>query len=455
MSKGASKAIVSFYMENLSSEVVRCQRDVLESFAPPGFTIKQILTRHSHAAAIDQFIQSSRYDLIVLLDIDCVPLTASAIPSLADHAGRGALAGCVQRANHITNGGHLYVGPFCMALSRQVWNRLGCPSFEPTGQGDVGEELTFRCEAAGVPVHMLWPSSVEDPVWALTDRERFGPNTEYGGAFLHSFLIREPARQRSFIASCRRLLAAAETDKIFWHRYLDAYEPAFRSLGDVADVLEFGVLDGRSIEWLRRRFPKARIVGVDIAAPNAAWPRGDRIEYVSADQGDRRRIRAMFEELGRRYDVIIDDGSHVPAHQAACLLESFPFVRDGGLYILEDIHTSHPDNPDFKSYSVPGTANCLHVLLAMQHLKDRSEPLTDEIASSLASPEFFTPRDLADLFEATGDLRLYKRTALPLRCYRCGSSAFDYKRWQCRCGVALYGAADSMSFLIRKASSLI
>jgi hypothetical protein len=450
MSEGV---IVSFYMDNIDPEVVRCQCDVVKHFAPPGFDILQIRTPYSHAAAIDAFMQRNRYELVVILDIDCIPLNAPAIPSLADRAKRGALAGCVQRAGHLDNGGHLYAGAFCMAISRLVWERLGCPSFEPTARADVGEELTFRCEAMGVPVHMLWPSAVGEPVWALTERERFGPSTEYAGAFLHSFSIRDPARQPDFIAGCRTLLCAVETDKIFWHRYLDAYEPAFEALGDVADVLEFGVLDGKSIEWLVRRFPAARIVGVDIAARSATWPSGDLIQYVSADQGDRGRVRAMFEGLGRRFDLIIDDGSHIPAHQAACLLESFPHVRDGGLYIVEDIHTSHPDNPDFRPHNPPGTTNCLHVLLAMQHLKDRRAKLTEEIASSLTSPGYFSARELASLFEAIGGLKLYKRTSLPLRCYRCGSSAFDYTRWQCRCGAALYGSADSMSFLIRKAKA--
>jgi hypothetical protein len=450
MSEGA--AIVSFYMDNIDPEVIRSQRDVLERVVPPGFEILQICTPRSHAGAMDEFMQTSRHDLVVFLDIDCIPLNAAAIPSLADHARRGALAGCAQRANHLANDGHLYVGPFCMALSRPVWEQLGRPSFAPTARGDVGEELTFRCEAMGLPVHMLLPSSVEEPVWALTDGARFGPNTEYAGAFLHSFSIRDPARQRSFAARCGALLAATDSDKIFWHRYPDAYEPAFRALGEMTDVLEFGVADGKSIEWLARRFPSARIVGVDIAAPSASWPRADRIQYVSANQGDRGRVRAMFERLGRRFDLIIDDGSHVPAHQAACLLEGLRHLRAGGLYIVEDIHSSHPDNPDFKPYNPPGTANCLHVLLAVQHLKDRGARLTDEIASSLTSPGFFGRRDLAELFEAIGGLQLYKRTKLPLRCYRCGSSAFDYTRWQCSCGAALYGAADSMSFLVRKAA---
>ncbi len=42
-----------------------------------------------------------------------------------------------------------------------------------------------------------------------------------------------------------------------------------------------------------------------------------------------------------RYDIIIDDGSHVPQHQIislACLLRA---LNPGGLYIIEDLKTSY------------------------------------------------------------------------------------------------------------------
>ncbi len=198
--------IASVYMDNIPAEVVQAQRAVLDAFAPAGFEVRQVLTRRSHGAALDEIAAGAEANLVLILDLDCVPLTPAAIPALAAKAKAGALAGCVQRANHIDNGAHLYVGPFCMALSRALWERLGRPSFEPTGRGDVGEELTYRCEEAGAPVELLWPSHVEAPCWDLTDGRQFGVNTEYEGAFLHTFNIRSPENQRRFIDRCRSIL---------------------------------------------------------------------------------------------------------------------------------------------------------------------------------------------------------------------------------------------------------
>ena len=257
----------------------------------------------------------------------------------------------------------------------------------------------------------------------------------------------------AIVSEASARIGSPGSDKEYWHGYTETYEKAFNSLGEINDIFEFGVAEGESIRWLARRFPYARIVGADITSQKANWPVSDRINYVQVDQNDRARIKEMFKALDRTYDLMIEDGSHIPQHQAACLNEGMPFVRPGKLYILEDIHTSHPDNADFRSYTRPGNANCLHVLLAIQHLRRIGRALTPDMADELETPGFFTAGELAGLFEQIAELDLYKRTSLPLRCYRCGSQDFDYKLLRCSCGVNLYSCANSMAFLIRKSSS--
>lgn len=41
------------------------------------------------------------------------------------------------------------------------------------------------------------------------------------------------------------------------------------------------------------------------------------------------------------YDIIIDDGSHMVRHVIASFEALFPYLRRGGLYIIEDLHTSY------------------------------------------------------------------------------------------------------------------
>jgi hypothetical protein len=240
------------------------------------------------------------------------------------------------------------------------------------------------------------------------------------------------------------------SDKFYWHRYLDAYLPAFRRLGDVSLVVEFGVLRGDSVAWLAECFPAASVVGVDILPTQPEWPASPRIAYRQADQGDRRAIGALLDALPGRPDLIVEDGSHAPRHQVNCLVEGFSRLRPGGLYVLEDIGTSHPSHPT--RAGEPPAPTALHVLLALQHRRDAGLGLDGAAADALAHRDFFSPGEVAALFGSVREIELFRRTKLPLRCYACGGNEFDYVGWRCRCGVELFAPADSMSCLIWKAA---
>jgi hypothetical protein len=244
-----------------------------------------------------------------------------------------------------------------------------------------------------------------------------------------------------------------ESDKQFWHRYIETYERAFAKLGDARRVIEFGVLHGASISWLAECFPRAEIVGADILPLQPDWPVDPRISYRQIDQADPGGIIEMLADIQGEVDLIIDDGSHIPRHQASCLAASMPRLRRGGLYILEDIATSHPLHPNFAHHGFLGglrVSNALNVLLAIQHLKDTGATCGVRQADALAAPGFFSRDDVETLFALTARVEIYKRTQLPLRCYACDGNDFDYVSWLCRCGADLYHPADSMTALVWK-----
>ena len=245
----------------------------------------------------------------------------------------------------------------------------------------------------------------------------------------------------------------ANSDKHYWHRYTETYQSAFATLGDVRRVIEFGVLHGASIRWLAECFPDANIIGADILAPQEDWPTGPAISYRRVDQADRIAVRTMLNAIPGEVDLIVDDGSHIPRHQASCLIEGMTRIRPKGLYILEDICTSHPLQPEFAHYSlVDGerVPNALNVLMAMQHILDTGIGHVTEKMSTLSAPGFFSRRDIEELFAMTGQIEIYKRTKLPLRCYACGGNDFDYVSWRCQCGTELNHPANSMTALVWK-----
>jgi hypothetical protein len=239
------------------------------------------------------------------------------------------------------------------------------------------------------------------------------------------------------------------SDKHYWHRYSGFYRRHFASLGSVSLILEFGVYKGASVAWLRDLFPDAEIVGLDILPPQPEWPTGTGITYITADQGDRAAIAGILHSLGRRFDLVIDDGSHVPRHQANCLAETFPWLRSGGMYILEDLHTSHPQHPYYKAHCQPGTPTSLHLLLLFEHLLAIGKTIRPQDSNALCHLDMFSLEDVERLAATIADIDIYHRATLPLRCYACGSCDFDPAALRCHCGVGLdITGADSISAVL-------
>lgn len=101
------------------------------------------------------------YETILMLDIDCIPLNSDSLDYIFREAEQGKLVGNIQRSNHIENNQHVYVAPSCICLTRELFMKLGNPSFDITSRGDIGEELTYLAEENNIEIEMFMPSSYE------------------------------------------------------------------------------------------------------------------------------------------------------------------------------------------------------------------------------------------------------------------------------------------------------
>jgi hypothetical protein len=203
--------VFSVYMDNIDAEVLRYQKLCVQKFLPANWDFNQVhakFDRHAHPNKMEECTEYCPSNVIVFLDIDCIPLTDSAFPTLYEKAERHALVGAVQRANHIENGQHLYAGPFCMAFNKYMYYALGSPTFRETTRGDVGEELTYVWDKYKHEVQLLLPTAVQEPLWNLVGNMRFGHGTTYANKFYHAFESRVSAhRQSAFIDRCKQVLA--------------------------------------------------------------------------------------------------------------------------------------------------------------------------------------------------------------------------------------------------------
>ena len=124
------------------------------------------------------------------------------------------------------------------------------------------------------------------------------------------------------------------------HDYLKHYWRHLRDLRDTAQkVCEIGVETGSSLRMWEEFFPRATIYGIDVNA-DCKQLESDRIRIVIGNQGDREFLESFIAEAGGLFDVIIDDGSHVPDHQIQTFEMLFPRLQGGGIYAIEDIGVS-------------------------------------------------------------------------------------------------------------------
>nr|BAJ05903.1 putative sugar O-methyltransferase [Streptomyces sp. SANK 60405] len=143
------------------------------------------------------------------------------------------------------------------------------------------------------------------------------------------------------------------SDKWGIHHYTRHYQHHFEPLRDrPLTVLEIGVgglsggstgygapdKGGGSLRMWKRYFPRALVYGMDVADKQALSEQ--RITVLRADQSDPAELRRVVEETGP-LDIVIDDGSHRSEHVLTSFHTLFPYVRNGGLYVIEDLQTSY------------------------------------------------------------------------------------------------------------------
>jgi hypothetical protein len=131
--------------------------------------------------------------------------------------------------------------------------------------------------------------------------------------------------------------------------YFSVYENLFNKFRDKEiTFLEIGVFNGGSLNmWSKYFGPKARIIGVDLN-PVARKLIDQGFEIFIGDQESPNFWRDLASHIGS-VDIILDDGGHKNLQQAATLYHGAALVRDGGLVVIEDVHTSY-----FKRFGNPG-----------------------------------------------------------------------------------------------------
>jgi cephalosporin hydroxylase len=127
-----------------------------------------------------------------------------------------------------------------------------------------------------------------------------------------------------------------------WEHYFPIYDKHFAKYQDKpVRVLEIGVSHGGSLQLWKQYFgAKAEIIGLDIDPRCEAYEE-DQIQIYAGDQSQLSQSPDLAAFLGPvKFDIVIDDGSHVIAHQEASFAALWP--NTSGVYLIEDCHSGYP-----------------------------------------------------------------------------------------------------------------
>ena len=120
--------------------------------------------------------------------------------------------------------------------------------------------------------------------------------------------------------------------------FIQLYEKYFTPLRDSKiNILEIGVDNGDSLRIWREFFSKANICGIDI---DKKIFRINNTNILQGDQSDVNFLKSLVSEY-KKFDIIIDDGSHQAKHIIASFNYLFNYLSDNGLYVIEDLQTSY------------------------------------------------------------------------------------------------------------------
>ena len=177
-----------------------------------------------------------------------------------------------------------------------------------------------------------------------------------------------------------RLCAESGTDKCPYnlsghrHPYSAPYSLFFEPLKHrPIKFAEIGVFRGASLVAWRRFFSEARIYGYDRDVPNLEYIASmgmPNVQLGVMDAGSQDDIRIKLEDAtkdGELFDVILDDASHDPPDQCAVIRTALPFLKKGGLLIIEDIFRERSMKPYEEAFAEVQHLVSFHTFIVCDH----------------------------------------------------------------------------------------
>ena len=98
-----------------------------------------------------------------------------------------------------------------------------------------------------------------------------------------------------------------------------------------------GYKPGGSLRAWRDYFSKGTIYGVDVQ-PDTQFTDEARITTFIGNSTDEKSVNELMKKVKEgKFDIILDDGSHFGGDQLKTLANFYPYLKENGIYIIEDV----------------------------------------------------------------------------------------------------------------------
>ena len=178
-------------------------------------------TTARHGAWMNHVMETTKSDVVGFLDSDCIPLNRDVVDYAANYAAATqSFIGTAQASNHIAPRSHIFAAPCFFFIYREMWEKLGKPSFLENARSDVAQEVSYVAEDNMVPYRALYPTHFErepaEGVWRLGNFGYYGIGTVFANSVYHLYQGRYQQNADLYKLRCEQVVSGTfTTDGMF------------------------------------------------------------------------------------------------------------------------------------------------------------------------------------------------------------------------------------------------
>ena len=174
---------------NVDPKIVKAHKETCEHF---GMNVNYTCETIEHGLWMDNIMMSSIAEAKLFIEIDCVPTNKEIVDKAIGFAlNNKSMVGIAQVSNHIAPYSHIYAAPAFLAISRDIWDDMGRPSFCTNENCDTAENVSYAAEIYKVKYKTLYPTHYfkepEGGAWDLHTYGKYGIGTHFEGGVFHLY----------------------------------------------------------------------------------------------------------------------------------------------------------------------------------------------------------------------------------------------------------------------------